>query len=117
MGSLGGGCDGLRRAENVEMGTDSAHSEGDHKHDGGAGRNHLDWTDEPYYNEQFAENNGHDESVFEWSDDRKFQDWWEDNREHEPDEFQWTDGRDYQEQYDNMGSGGSWRENGVPSGT
>ena len=99
------------------MGADGVHYKGDHEHDGDAAGNSVEWTDEPHYNEQFAENDGHDESVFERRDEREPQGWWEDDREHEPDEFECANDGVYQGQYYDMGSGGGRRENGVPSGT
>ena len=113
MGGPRGGRDGRERAEKIEVGTDGAHYEHDHRYDGG--RNHHDWTNEPYYDKQFAENYSHGESIFEWGDDGETQDQWENNRKHDPDEFEWTDGRNYQGQYDDMGPSGGRRENGVPS--
>ena len=117
MGSSCGGCDGRRRAEEVEMGADGVYYKGDHEHDGGAARNPIEWTNEPHYNEQFAENDGHDESVFERRDEREPQGLWEDDCERKPDEFECANDGEYQGQYYNMGSGGGRRENGVPSGT
>ena len=105
MGSPGGGCNGRRRAENVEMGTDSAHYKGDHKHDGGAGRNHLDWTDEPYYNKQPTRGEGRGEGVYERgghaeSDHDKETYEWDDDRVHGTGVLTRTGGGEYPGQYD-----------------
>ena len=89
------------------MGTNGAHH----------GSDHRDGTDKPYYNEQFAENYGHDESLFKWGDDREAQDQWENNRKHDHNESQYTDGRKYYGQYNYVGPDSDRRENGVPSRT
>ena len=85
------------------MGADGVYCKGDHEHDGGAARNPIEWTDEPRYNEQFAESNGHNESVFERSDDCEFQGQWENDREREPDKSECKYGREYQGQYNYVG--------------
>ena len=48
------------------MGPDGAHGKDDCEHDCGASQDHFDWTSGPYYNEQLAEGDGHNEGLHEW---------------------------------------------------
>ena len=119
MGSHRRERDDQRRAEDIEVGSDGAHDKDNREHNRRAGRRHSDWTDGSYYDEQFAENDGHDEGVYKWGDDCEFRDQWEDDRMHEPNKFTRTDGRKHQGQYNDDGferqhvgsSGEAWREN------